>query len=167
MILVGSKNHTHVIASISGYDCVTNGEDKEFILHDGGQPGTNFYSGYGRFSGKSVLFEVPQTFAELFNDYQFNRPRKYGTWRIDEVRILNEEEIEDFYKIVGPDRENDHYLYENTLWGTRGKNGDEPLRYVSLKDCEIDHLYAIKDTQSISHDTTLAINYWISKKSGH
>jgi hypothetical protein len=167
MILVGSKNDTHVVASISWYDCVARGEGDQFILHDGGQPGTSNYSGYGRFSGKSVLIEIPQTYDELYNDYQFNRPRKYGTWKIEDVRILNEKEIEDFYKKVGPDRENDHYIYENTLWGTRGKNGDEQLKYVLLKDCDIDHLYAIKDTQRVSHDMTLTINYWISKKSGH
>lgn len=32
-------------------------------------------------------------------------------------------------------------------WGTYGKNGDQPLRWVKLKDCETDHLQAILETQ--------------------
>ena len=32
-------------------------------------------------------------------------------------------------------------------WGTYGKNGDKPLRWVKLKDCETDHLQAILETQ--------------------
>lgn len=26
------------------------------------------------------------------------------------------------------------------LWGTRGKEGNDPLTYIKLKDCELDHL---------------------------
>ena len=36
---------------------------------------------------------------------------------------------------------------EKLVWGTRGKDGDQPLKYVLLKDCETDHLEAILDTQ--------------------
>ena len=168
MILFGVQNDTHVLASMAHYDCRTFGEGDQFIMADGGQPGTNSYPGYSRKSGLNCVFETSQTFAELFNDYQFNKPRRYGIWLKEDVRILEEEEIAEFWKKnIGDDRENDHYLYENTLWGTRGKDGNEPLEYKALKDLDIDHLYAIKDTQSISHDMRFAINHWISKKSGH
>jgi|GEM_PF-6122369 hypothetical protein len=39
------------------------------------------------------------------------------------------------------------------LWGTRGKNGDEPLTYVLLYDCNVAHLKAILDTQPQIKDT--------------
>lgn len=32
---------------------------------------------------------------------------------------------------------------ENLMWGTYGPNGDQPLKYVALKDLETDHLEAI------------------------
>lgn len=33
-------------------------------------------------------------------------------------------------------------------WGTRGIKGDEPLRYIPLKDMTTDHIQACLDTQS-------------------
>ena len=32
-------------------------------------------------------------------------------------------------------------------WGTRGPDGDQPLKYVLLKDMSTDHIQAILDTQ--------------------
>ena len=37
---------------------------------------------------------------------------------------------------------------EDLLWGTYGKNGDQPLRWVRLGDCETAHLEAILRTQN-------------------
>lgn len=36
---------------------------------------------------------------------------------------------------------------QKMLWGTYGKNGDQPLRWVPLKECETEHLQAILKTQ--------------------
>jgi hypothetical protein len=36
---------------------------------------------------------------------------------------------------------------ERLLWGTHGPKGDQPLRWVPLKECETDHLQAILRTQ--------------------
>lgn len=33
-------------------------------------------------------------------------------------------------------------------WGTRGKEGREPLRWVALKDMDTDHIQAVLDTQT-------------------
>jgi hypothetical protein len=33
------------------------------------------------------------------------------------------------------------------LWGTYGKDGNQPFKWVFLKDCETDHLKAILETQ--------------------
>jgi len=46
------------------------------------------------------------------------------------------------------------FLYENDtiesfvnkkIWGTKGKDGNDPLKWVKLKDCEEDHLKNIRD----------------------
>ena len=39
-------------------------------------------------------------------------------------------------------------IREYFLWGTRGKNGDEPIKYIKLKDMDLDHLLAIVETQT-------------------
>ena len=36
---------------------------------------------------------------------------------------------------------------EYMKWGTRGKDGKQPLRYVALKDMDTDHIQACLDTQ--------------------
>lgn len=33
------------------------------------------------------------------------------------------------------------------VWGTYGKEGKDPLKYVALKDLEVDHINAIVETQ--------------------
>ena len=38
-------------------------------------------------------------------------------------------------------------IKEKLLWGTRGKNGDEPFCWVKLIECNTGHLQAILDTQ--------------------
>ena len=38
---------------------------------------------------------------------------------------------------------NEDEMVSNLLWGTYGINGDQPLKYVRLKDCETSHLKAI------------------------
>ena len=38
-------------------------------------------------------------------------------------------------------------IREFMKWGTRGKDGKQPLRYVALKDMDTDHIQACLDTQ--------------------
>jgi hypothetical protein len=38
-------------------------------------------------------------------------------------------------------------IKNNLVWGTYGKNGDQPLTWVRLVNCEYDHLKAILETQ--------------------
>jgi len=35
------------------------------------------------------------------------------------------------------------------LWGTRGPNGDQPLKHILLKDAELDHLQKILEIRSL------------------
>jgi hypothetical protein len=39
-------------------------------------------------------------------------------------------------------------MREILLWGTRGKKGNEPLRYIQLKDMTNEHIQSILDTQT-------------------
>ena len=162
MKLLGVRNKKHVVASISHYDC--NGVDG--LMADGGQPGTSHYAGYTRMSGERVWFEVPQSFGELFTDY--NRPsistengfvRKYGIWKIEDVKILDNPE-------EWPDTKSFEYEVEQTIWGTNGINGDQPTKYVHLVDCDTDHLEAIlqlcKDRRN--DDYVKIIKYILNKR---
>lgn len=159
MKLLGITDGKHIVASLAHYDCRTHGD----LMADGGQPLTQDYPGYNRFSveGKSVWFEIPQTYADLYNDYQFNSTpsgavRKYGIWNYEDVKILD----------YIPDKEDKELLFENYIWGTNGKNGDQPTKYVLLKDCELDHLENILKYcgYRLREDITECIKYWIEKK---
>lgn len=155
MKLLGVTDGKTIVASMSHYDYITHGE----LMADGGNPLTNKYAGYNRFSGGETLwFEVAQDFEELFNDYNHNnKNRKYGVWKIEDVRILKKEEW--------PDCESIEELSRNYLWGTNGSDGKEKLKYVLLKNCSLDHLKAIIKTQGSIHSKTKeVIEYLISEK---
>ena len=157
MKLLGATNQKQVVASISHYDCVSAGEGADYIMCDGGQPHTNQYSGYSRKSGKTVWFEVTQTFAELFEDYQFNKIRKYGVWNIEDVRILPKEEYPDVNSIEEKS--------EVFCWGTRGSLGKDELKYILLKGCSLDHLKNILNNVPHLHEGTReVIEYLIDKR---
>lgn len=40
-------------------------------------------------------------------------------------------------------------IRNNFEWGSYGKNGDEDLKYIKLKDMELPHIQAILETQSL------------------
>jgi hypothetical protein len=64
--------------------------------------------------------------------------------------ILNPLEIEDW----SLNEENTfEEIKDRMLWGTRGKSGDEPFRWVPLSKCTTMHLKAILRTQPLSEDT--------------
>ena len=44
------------------------------------------------------------------------------------------------------------YIRERFAWGSYGKNGDERLHYIYLKDMETNHIKAILETQSHIQD---------------
>ena len=70
MKLLGRTNGKRVVASISHYDCVSDGEGEDYIMADGGAILANGYAGYTRGWGEVIWFEIPETFAELYSDYQ-------------------------------------------------------------------------------------------------
>jgi hypothetical protein len=65
-------------------------------------------------------------------------------WKLDDDFQLDRVYFEEF-SIT----QNDSFelLRKKLLWGTRGKNGDEPVKQVCLCDCNSSHLKAIIRTQ--------------------
>jgi hypothetical protein len=56
------------------------------------------------------------------------------------------------------------------LWGSRGKDGKQPLKYAPFAELELDHLKAILEYSSklavgLSDLQVKVINYWIEQKS--
>lgn len=139
MLLQGYTDGEYVVASVAHHDCA----EYNNILHDGGQPTTNEYAGYTRSSKhKMIWFKVPQTYAELYYDYMYNKVRAYGVWKLGNVEVVEDipQTVEDFNKLK----------FENTIWGTRGKNGDEPLKFFHLVDCDTEHLKKILELRHTS-----------------
>ena len=159
MKLLGFHNGKQIITSIAHYDYRSFGEGADYIMADGGIPGTLYYAGYIRCHGRKAWFEVPQTYAELFNDYNsLDSPRKYGLWNLEDVRILSLEEI--------PDTESLEWRAENAIWGTNGLDGKSLTTYVLLKDCELDHLEKIAEIceRRLNDEMKELVDYWIDKK---
>jgi hypothetical protein len=149
MKLLGRTNGKQVIASIAHHDYVSVGEGEDHISADGGQLLTANYAGYDRGWGKVVWFEISQNFAELYSDYQFRSTasgiqRKYGIWKLEDVKILPESEY--------PDPQDPKWKIENAIWGTRSPSGKEPLRYIHLKDTTKEHLENIILSERISQE---------------
>jgi hypothetical protein len=153
MILHGRTNGKIIVASLSHHHYVS----KDGLMMDGGQCLTNHYAGYSRYSmeGEPVWFEVPDTFEELYNAW--NTRKLDGIWNVEDVRIIPKEEydnIDIFQEKVN-----------NFLWGTNGKNGDEPFRRVLLKNCSKDHLKAIlENVAHIQEETKEVIEYLLYGK---
>ncbi|MFA5234061.1 MAG: hypothetical protein WC390_06630 [Sulfurimonas sp.] len=136
MKLLGVSNQSVFIASVSHHDYVTYDE----LMCDGGQPALQQYAGYTRASGPMIWAEVSQTWEEILNDYLHNRPRKYGIWQIKDVKLLASDEVPEINSV--------EWRKSHLLWGTRGKNQDQLLKYVPLVKLTTDHLKAILDTQT-------------------
>lgn len=153
MILRGQTDGKKIVASLSAHHYVSDGD----LMMDGGQPFTNHRAGYNRYSmvGEAVWFEVPETFEELYNLY--NTRKHDGVWNIEDVRTLTEEELAS----VDPFQEK----VNNFLWGTNGKNGDEPFRRVLLKNCSLEHLKnIIENVRNIQPETKEVILHLINEK---
>lgn len=158
MKLLGFTNGKQIVASIARHDFVSLGDKDDYIMADSGQPHENF--GFCRYWGKKVWFEVPQTFAELYNDYRekLRKERKYGVWNCNEVKILTPEEV--------PNTKSFEWQAENAIWGTLGINGDQKISFVMLKDCSFEHLTKIKElVEKRGNDDLLKIvDFWLGQK---
>lgn len=153
MKLLGKTDGEKFIASLHRYHYVTHGD----MMCDGGNPLTNFYSGYNRFSmaGETVWFEVEEDFAEIYNKYNWKKFN--GIWDVNQGRILPSEEH--------PNCDTIAEKVENFIWGTFGKDGKSPLKYVLLKNCETDHLQNIlKNVKHVQPETKKVIEYILKNR---
>ena len=152
MKLLGKTDGEKFIASLDRYHYITHGD----LMMDGGQPHTNFYGGYNRFSmdGQTVWFEFNADFAEIYN----RRKDTKGIWDLKQGRILSPEEY--------PDVDDIGVKADNFIWGTFGKDGKSPLKYVLLKNCETDHLQNIlANVKHIQPETKKLIEFFLKNRS--
>lgn len=160
MKLLGFHNNKQVIASMARHDYNSFGDGDDRIMADGGQPSIGDSAGYNKHWGRTIWFEIPQNYAELYNDWNqsLNSPRKYGLWNLEDVKILSPEEI--------PDTETFEWRAENEIWGTNGLSGKEPTTYVLLKDCSVEHLQKISELCESRGNIELQeiADYWLTKK---
>lgn len=63
---------------------------------------------------------------------------RYGGKDLDKVR---------FFSVTTEDSFEDQREYFE--WGTYGKDGDQPLSWIKLKDMSLEHLEAVKDVRVI------------------
>ena len=63
-------------------------------------------------------------------------------------RSANGDEVDTSVEVEDP---KDPEVRNHMVWGTHGKNGDQPLTYVLLKDMETSHIEAILSTQFNIH----------------
>lgn len=85
------------------------------------------------------------TAADIYNDWNW-RGDKYGIHKLEDVKILSEDEIPDVNSI--------DYKNENRFWVSYGKDGKGKATAKLIKDLETDHLQAILDTQWHISDET-------------
>jgi len=167
MKLLGVTNGKKILTSVAHYDYRVYGEGQDYIMMDGGQSLNGDFC-YNRFSvtGEKLWFEVPQTFAELYNDYNL-RNREYGIWNLKDVKLLLPEEI--------PDISSFQWQAENAIWGTNGKDGKSSTTYVLIKDCEESHLQKISQLLEARkklpfapvekiESTKKIVDFWLDKK---
>jgi hypothetical protein len=125
------------------------GPDKIECMVDGGLAYIRRGFGYSA-SEKEWLAREPETFyaeRKAMSDYDI-------AGLVEEVSLSNESTAEDVAK----------YL----CWGTRGKDGTEPLKHIFIKDCTQDHLDALLEytkTNPIAPIHLEVMKYWQSKKS--
>lgn len=108
------------------------------------------------------------------HDYVVHEPREGYHWSVDGG-------LDYTRRGWGPKNKRDSFvdwsLYEDDsfeqmaarlLWGTRGPNGDQPLRHRPIATLELDHLQAILKTQTQIRGKLheRVVKWWIAKKEG-
>ena len=58
----------------------------------------------------------------------------------------------DYEELSLTDKDDFNKVREVVTWGTRGKDGKQPLEYKKIKDLETEHIYAILATQFLSEE---------------
>lgn len=90
------------------------------------------------------VIETGEVIASLSqHDFRQDRTGKYAVdGGLSYLRRVMEDD-KGYVELSISDKAEIEERVEKTVWGTRGKSGKEPLKFVFLKDCETDHLEAI------------------------
>jgi len=91
---------------------------------------------------------------EEYKGYSVDGGTDYSLISIPEDKTLDDIESLEIY-----DDEPIESMMKKLLWGTYGKDGNQPLKYVKLFECETDHLHNILKSQRISDYYKSVINY--------
>ena len=83
------------------------------------------------------------------HDYQTHKDKNGKTYMIDGGReyVHSSAHGDEEYLTMYSDEPHER-IREVFTWGTYGKMGDQPLKYVALKDLSNNHVAAILETQS-------------------
>ena len=104
-----------------------------------------------------VLYKFPDG-REIYYDGGLSYERRGGDFELfTEGLVIDVSLIED-----SPREE----IYNKLLWGTRGKNGDQPLRYRPIKEFTLEHLIALNKLAYISGLCKEVVQYWAEQKAG-
>ena len=91
---------------------------------------------------------------EEYKGYSVDGGTDYSLISIPEDKTLDDIESLEIY-----DDEPIESMMKKLLWGTYGKDGNQPLKYVKLFECDDDHLNNILKGQHISLYYKNTINY--------
>ena len=132
------------------YRTIEVGPDKIHCMVDGGRAYIRRGWGHSKREQELIEKEGPEAFYK-------NEPPNAATCDlaslIEDISLSNESTAEDVAK----------YL----CWGTRDINGDQPLKYIFIKDCTQDHLDALLEyakTSPVSQMHLTVMKYWQSTK---
>lgn len=84
-------------------------------------------------------------------DGGYNYFRRFG---------MDNEDVVDFSLTDDHDFE---YIVDKMLWGTYGKDGNNPLQYVRLLDCTTEHLKAILEQDHIKNSDKGTLGFIVRK----
>lgn len=122
-------------------------------------------------NGKTTY--LPSTHVHHYNRYEFQDKSFVAVdggcdyFRRGSSGDLSGKNIED-YSLNDIDQFSE--IADKILWGTRGKSGKEPVKYLPFAELELSHLkaileYADKLQPGLSELQKKVINFWIDKKS--
>lgn len=97
---------------------------------------------------------APGWFIDGGNEYlRMGYPEGFKQEDIEMLNLTNESSVQD--------------VFAKAVWGTRGKNGKSPLKYVLVSDMELEHIEAVLQYQPrISPYLKIAMSYWVGFKKG-
>jgi len=120
-----------------------------------------------------VVTYLPSTHRHHYNQYKFKNDDTYAVdggldyFRRGSGGDSSSHQIENYNLDDTESSRNE--IFEKLLWGTRGKSGKDPVKYLPFRELDVEHLEAIlkyndKLKAALSKIQLGVIRYWIEKK---